>query len=194
MKVGIKAGDVMTRTFVSVSPNTTAADCAKQMIQKKVGSLIVGEKQKLVGILTEGDIIKAIAKMRDLTKIKASEIMTRKVVTLSPSDDIYDALVKMKQKKIRWLPVTVQGRVIGMITIKDIVVIEPELYDIVAEFTPIKEEEKKLKMIELRKRKKALEMGEVWVKEGECQECEAYGVLYNKGGMLICEDCKDLLE
>jgi len=194
MKVGIKAGDVMTRTFVSVSPNTTAAECAKEMIQKKVGSLIVGEKQKLVGILTEGDIIKAIAKMRDLTKIKAHEIMTKKVVTLSPSDDIYDALLKMKQKKIRWLPVTVQGRVIGMITVKDIVVIEPELYDMVAEFTPIKEEQKKLKMIELRKKKKALEMGEVWVKEGECQECEAYGVLYNKGGMLICEDCKDLLE
>ena len=194
MKIGIKAGDVMTRTFVSVSPNTSAAECAKEMINKKVGSLIVSEKQKLVGILTEGDIIKAIAKMRNLTKIKAHEIMTKKVVSLSPSEDIYNALLKMKQKDRRWLPVTVKGHVIGMITVKDIVVIEPELYDMVAEFTPIKEEEKKLEMIELRKKKKAMEMGEVWVKEGECQECEAYGVLYNKGGMLICEDCKDTVE
>ncbi len=194
MKVGIKAGDVMTRTFVSVSPETSAAQCAKEMIQKKVGSLIVKENQNLVGILTEGDIIRSIAKKKDLSKIKAKEVMTRKVVTISPNEDIYQALTKMKGKKIRWLPVTVQGRVIGMITVKDIVVIEPELYDIVAEFTPIKEEEKKLRMIEMRKKKKALEMGEVWAKEGECQECGAYGVLYKFDGRLICEDCKDLLE
>jgi len=52
---------------------------------------------------------------------------------------------------------------------------------------------KKMKVIKLRKSKKALQMGEVWVREGACQECGAYGVLYNRDGKLICEDCKDQL-
>ena len=191
MKIGVKIGDVMTRTFVSVAPNATVSQCSKEMISKGVGSLIVKEGQKLMGILTEGDIIRAIGKKKDLTKIKASEIMTRKVTTVGPNDDMYEALNKMKAKKVRWLPVTIKGRVIGLLTIKDVLVIEPSLFDIVSEFTPIKEEEKKLKLVEMRKKQKTLEMGEVWVKEGECQECEAYGVLYSKDGRLICEACKE---
>ena len=191
MKIGVKIGDVMTRTFVSVTPQATVAQCSKEMISKGVGSLIVKEGQKLIGILTEGDIIRAIGKKKDLTKIKASDIMTRKVTTVGPNDDMYEALNKMKAKKVRWLPVTIKGRVIGLLTIKDVLVIEPSLFDIVSEFTPIKEEEKKLKLVEMRKKQKNLEMGEVWVKEGECQECEAYGVLYSKDGRLICEECKE---
>ena len=153
MKTGIKTGDIMTRIFVSILPNTTVSQCSKEMLSKKVGSLIVKDGQKLLGILTEGDIIKAIAKRKDLTKIKAKEVMTKKVVTVSPNEDLYVALKKMKGKKIRWLPVVVKGRVIGLITIKDIIVLEPKLFDIVAEFTPIREEAKKIKLIKARKNK-----------------------------------------
>ncbi|MFC1685500.1 cyclic nucleotide-binding/CBS domain-containing protein [Nanoarchaeota archaeon] len=194
MKIGIKTGDIMTRTFVSVSPNVSVAVCSKEMLSKKVGSLIVKEGQKLLGILTEGDVIKAIAMKNELSKIKAREIMTKKVVTVSPNEDLYGALKKMKVKKVRWLPVTVKGRVIGLITVKDIIVLEPRLFDIVAEFTPIREEAKKIKTIQARRSKKALQMGEVWIREGACQECGAYGVLYQRDGALICEDCKDNLE
>jgi len=194
MKIGIKVGDIMTRTFVSVTPNVTVSQCSKEMLSKKVGSLIVKEGQKLLGILTEGDIIKAIGKRKNLTKIKAKEVMTKKVDTIGPNEDMYSALKKMKNKKIRWLPVTIKGRVIGLLTVKDIIVLEPKLFDIVAEFTPIKEESKKLKIIQARKNKKAAQMGEVWVREGACQECGAYGVLYQHEGSLICEDCKDNLE
>jgi len=193
MKIGIKVGDVMTRIFVSVSPEMSVAQCSKEMISKKVGSLIVKDDQHLKGILTEGDVIKAIARKKDLSKTKAKDAMTKKVVTVGPSEDIYSALMKMRAKKVRWLPVTVKGRVIGLLTVKDILVIEPSLFDIVAEFTPIKEEEKKLRMIAMRKKRKPLERGELWVREGTCHECGAYGVLYNIDGRLLCEDCKDEL-
>ena len=193
MKIGIKVGDVMTRSFISVKPSTEVVECAKEIINKNVGSLIVKENQKLRGVLTEGDIIKAIARKKDLAKIHAADIMTKKVVSISPSVDMYDALLKMRGAKIRWLPVVVKDKVIGMLTLKDILRIEPSLFDIVAEMTPIKEETEKLKAIKLRKNRSALARGEIWVKEGECEECGAYGILYNVEGRMLCEDCKDEL-
>ena len=191
MKIGVKVGDVMTREFIFVSPDTPVSVCSKIMIAKKVGSLIVKTGQKLEGITTEGDIIKAIAKSKNLSKIKARDIMTKNVMTIGPSEDMYEALKKMRGKKIRWLPVTVKGNVIGMLTVKDILRIEPSLFDIVSEFTPIKEEAEKFKAIALRKKRKAEAEGELWSKEGECEECGAYGVLYNVDGRMLCEDCKD---
>jgi len=194
MKIGIKVGDIMTRQFVFVSPETSISECSKIMISKKVGSLIVKTGQKLEGILTEGDIIRAIARTKNLSGIKAKEVMTRKVYSIGPSEDIYSALEIMKKKEIRWLPVTVKGRVIGLLTIKDILKIEPSLFDIVSEFTPIKEEREKFNAINLRKKAKTEASGEVWVREGECEKCGAYGVLYKIDGEMLCEECKDEAE
>jgi len=193
MKIGIKVGDVMTRVFASVSPSMSVSECSKEMITKKVGSLIVCDGQRLEGILTEGDVIKAIAKFKDLEKVKASDIMTKKVQTISPGEDIYDALLKMKKYVIRWLPVTVKGKIIGLLTEKDILVIEPSLFDIVAEHIPIREEHKKMKTIELRKKNPESETG-LWTEEGECQECGNFDVLYNVDGRMLCEDCKEEIE
>jgi signal-transduction protein with cAMP-binding, CBS, and nucleotidyltransferase domain len=191
MKIGVKVGDVMTRDFVSVSPDTPVDKCAREMMAKHVGSLIVKDGQNLKGIITEGDVIKAIASKKNLAKIKASDVMTRGVVSISPSEDMYNALIKMRGKKVRWLPVTIKGRVIGMLTVKDILRVEPSLFDIVREFTPIKEEEEKLSAIKLRKRRESLARGDVWAKEGECDECGLFGLLFNVDGRLLCEECKD---
>ena len=191
MKIGVKVGDVMTRKFISVNPEMTVSECSKIMISNKVGSLIVKSDGKLEGIMTEGDAIKAIALKKDLSKVKAKDIMTKKVVTINPSADMYDALKKMRGKKIRWLPVTVKNKVIGMLTVKDILRVEPSLFDIVSEFTPIREEAEKLKIISMRKKRKSEAEGEIWSKEGECEECGSYNVLYNIDGRFICEECKE---
>jgi signal-transduction protein with cAMP-binding, CBS, and nucleotidyltransferase domain len=191
MKIGVKVGDVMTREFVAVSPDLAVSLCAREMMAKHVGSLIVKENQHLKGIITEGDVIKAIAEKKDLAKIKAKDVMTKSVVSISPSEDMYNALIKMRGKKVRWLPVTVKGRVIGMLTVKDILRIEPSLFEIVKEFTPIKEEEEKYEAVKLRKKRASLARGDIWAREGECDECGSFGLLYNIDGRLLCEDCKD---
>jgi len=187
MKIGIKVGDVMTRNFVSVKPDTKIPQCSKEMINKRVGSLVVKTNRKLEGILTEGDIVRALAANKDISKIRAKDIMSKKIVTIGPSEDIYDALVVMRNKKIRWLPIAIKGDVIGMLTIKDILKIEPSLFDIVSEMNPIKEESEKMRSV--RMRKKGSE--ELWMKEGECEECESYGILYNVDGRMICGECKE---
>jgi signal-transduction protein with cAMP-binding, CBS, and nucleotidyltransferase domain len=191
MKIGVKVGDVMTREFVAVSPETPVSLCAREMMAKHVGSLIVKDNQHLRGIITEGDIIKSIAQKKNLSKIKAKDVMTKNVVSIGPSEDMYNALIKMRGKKVRWLPVTIKGRVIGMLTVKDILRIEPSLFEIVKEFTPIKEEEEKYSAIKMRKKRASLARGDIWAREGECDECGLFGLLYNVDGRLLCEDCKD---
>ena len=195
MKIGVKVGDVMTRNFISVNPEMTVSECSKIMISNKVGPLIVKSGSKLDGIMTEGDVIKAIALKKDLSKVKAKDVMSKKVVTISPGEDMYEALKRMRGKKIRWLPVAVNGKVIGMLTVKDIIRIEPSLFDIVSEFQPIREEEYKLKAVKERK-KRMLASGEEREKkeDGMCEECDAYAPLQNVDGKMLCENCKDELE
>lgn len=189
-KIGVKVGDIMTRNFVSVKPDTSLIECAREMIKSHVGSLVVKESQSLRGLLTERDIVWAVVKKQDLSKIKANDIMTRRVVTINPSRDIYEATLKMRSAKVRILPVVVKDKVIGVVTIKDILKLEPSLFDIALESFRIREEN-----VKLGRRKAALSgEGETWIKEGECSECGIYGLLYNIDGKLLCESCKDTIE
>ena len=135
----------MTRDFYYCSPEDEILNAVKLMSKKRVGSLIVKEKDKLVGILTERDILWALAKKSDLKGVKVKEIMTKRVVTISPSKDIYDAILKIKRRRFRRLPVVENNKVIGMITWKDIIKIAPTLFDILVESIRIREESEKIK-------------------------------------------------
>jgi signal-transduction protein with cAMP-binding, CBS, and nucleotidyltransferase domain len=186
-RIGVKVGDIMTRNFTSIRPEASLIECAKEMIKKHVGSLIIKDVQSLKGILTERDIVWAVVKKQDLSKIKAKDIMTRRVVTINPGKDLYEAMVRMSKTKVRILPVVVKDKVIGVVTMKDILRLEPSLFDIAFESVKIKEEGEKVS------RRKAVLSGEAenWIKEGECSECGVYGLLYNVEGKLLCEECKE---
>jgi len=185
MKIGVKAGDIMTRNFISVPPDTSILDCAKKMVKKRVGSLILEQNNQLKGIITEGDIIWAMTKKskKELNNIKASEIAPKKIVTIKPSADLYQALQTMKKTKYRWLPVTVNKNIIGFLTLKDILRIEPGLFEFASEIMQIREESEKLK------RRKA---GEIF-SEGPCEECGNYSLLYKVDNRMMCEDCRDAM-
>ena len=180
MEIGIKVGDIMTRNVVSVKPMSTVTECAKSMFKKDVGLVIVKDNEKLKGVVTEKDIIWALTKKQDLSNVRVKDIMLRKITTIKPSRDIYEALVRMKNGKLRWLPVTIKGNVIGILTIKDILRIEPSLFDIAVGNVQIKEESQKLKRLSNK---------DVWDEEGECPECGNYGLLYNESGRPVCESC-----
>lgn len=185
MKIGVKVGDIMTRNFFSVKPETSILDCAKSMVKKRVGSLILKEGDELKGIITEGDIIWAMTKKskKELSKVKASEIAPKKLVTINPSADLYQALQKMKKTKYRWLPVTINKNIIGFLTLKDVLRIEPGLFETASEIMQIREEGDKLK----RRR-----VGEFF-KEGLCEECGDFGLLYKVDSRMICEACRDAM-
>lgn len=182
MKIGVKVGDIMTRNFISAKPDISVLNAIKLMVKKRVGSVLLVEDDLLKGILTEKDIMWALSKKHareDLEKIKAKEICTRKITTIRPSADIYDAMKLMKKAKFKRLPVVIKKRIIGLLTLKDVLRIEPELFEIAQENYIIKEEPEKLK------RKQA---GESF-KEGICEECGNFDILYNIDGELMCESC-----
>lgn len=185
MKTGIKVGDIMTRDFISVSPDTSILECARKMVKKRVGSLILEQDDKLEGLITQGDIIWALTKKsgKGLEDIKAKDIAPKKLITIKPNADLYDALIKMKKSKYRWLPVTIKSKIIGFLTLKDILKIEPALFDIAAETYQIKEESEKFK-----RRKSGTTF-----REGICEECTNQDILYKVDGNLICESCRDAM-
>lgn len=181
MDTGIKVGDIMTRNFIHVPENTNLYDCAKMMVKKRVGSLMIKEGGALKGIITEKDIIWAVVKKtkKDLKSILAKEIMKRKVVTIKPSADITEAVSRFKKKKIRRLPVVEQGKLIGLLTEKDVLKIDPDLFQMIAETIKIREETEKLK-------RKGMSSKRV---EGICEECGEFAILLKEDGQMICEDC-----
>lgn len=145
MKTGIKVGDVMTRDYYYCDPETQVLDAVKKMSKNRTGSLVVKIDDRLAGIITERDILWALAKKENLKGIKVKEIMTKKVVSIAPSKDIYEAILKMRRKGIRRLPVIEKNRVIGLITWKDVVKVAPTLFDVILEQMKIKEETEKLR-------------------------------------------------
>lgn len=145
MKTGIKVGDVMTRNFYYCSPDVELLEAIKVMAKNRVGSLIVKKADKLMGILTERDILWALSKKGNIKGVKVSQVMTKRVIGISPNKDIYDAIIKMKKKKIRRLPVLEKNKLVGIITWKDILKIAPTLFDLLVEEIKIREEEEKLK-------------------------------------------------
>ena len=144
MKTGYKVGDAMTFKPVFVSPNTTLLDCSKLMGEKHVGSLIIKSNGKPLGIITEQDIVrKGVAKGADFSQTTAEDIMETKLYTVQPEDDIYDALMIMNDYNIRHIPVTHNEELVGFLTIKDVLKIEPALFDLVVGKFEIREEEHK---------------------------------------------------
>ncbi|MBS3072521.1 CBS domain-containing protein [Candidatus Pacearchaeota archaeon] len=184
MDARIRVGDVMTRDFIHVNPESSVLECAKTMTKKRVGSIIVKEGDKLHGIITEKDLVWAMTKKPDkLREIKAKEVLTKKLVTISPEATIHQALDKMNKKKIRRLPVVNNKKIVGYVTLKDIVKFMPELFEENREFERIREESEKIEKSEL--------ASKGTFHENICEECGNFDILFDIDGRMICEFCKD---
>src|SRR3989344_8950152 len=183
MKSGIIVSDVMTRNPLTINPDTNLLECAKKIIQNEVGSFpIVDENQNLTGFISQKDILWAIVKKSEkgLKKIKVGEISMKKITTIRPQATIEEALQKMK--KYRRLPVTQNGKLVGMITQKDILNFKPEFYPELEEALKIREESEKLKRLEKLNER---------IFEGICEECGNYSSLYRSGRGMVCESCRE---
>ncbi len=181
----IAVGDMMTKNFVSVKPSDSLYKCAKIMAKEHLNSLIVSEGKKLLGFLTARDILWTITKdsRTNLKGINCIAIATKKVAIIKPSADISEALRKMREYNFRRLPVLSKGELIGVLTLKDILAIEPALYSEMRNLMDdIREEERKLKHIK-----------DEWPQEGLCENCGAFSELLKVEGSLLCKDCREEL-
>jgi CBS domain-containing protein len=106
----------------SVRPDDSVYDAIKLMAERQVGALLVMEKEKLVGIVSERDYArKVILKGRASQETPVREIMSERVVYVRPEQSVEDSMALMTAKKIRHLPVMNDGQVIGIVSIGDLV-------------------------------------------------------------------------
>ena len=110
------------RTIVKVSPEQSVLDAIKLLASENVCAAMVMSGERLAGIVSERDYTrKVVLKGRASETTRVEEIMTAQVVVVSPRTKTRDCMALMTEKGIRHLPVVEEGRVIGMVSIRDIV-------------------------------------------------------------------------
>ncbi|OEH86198.1 hypothetical protein BHU72_11720 [Desulfuribacillus stibiiarsenatis] len=118
-----KIGEFMTARVLTCPPSEKITQIAKLFLEHKISSIVVTKKNDNVpmGIVTESDLIKkVIAKEKDITNITAVEIMGHPLHTIEANAYYYDALLKMVQNHIKHLPVIEDDKLIGIVTVKDL--------------------------------------------------------------------------
>jgi CBS domain-containing protein len=109
----------MSRDLLTVEPGLSLTEVAKRMVAKDVGAVLVTEGKALVGILTERDVLRAVARGIDESSTVA-DWMTRDPETLDPDETTEHAAVLMIHGGFRHLPVTDKDEVVGMLSIRDL--------------------------------------------------------------------------
>lgn len=130
--------DVMNKKVVTVEPGVTVKEAAKIMTRCGIGSLLVVDKnKKVVGVVTNGNVLETIAKGKDADLVTLEEVMSKKVVSVEPDKTIEHAVNLMVENKIKKLPVVDGNRLVGIVTASDIIVVEPKLIEEIAKLISI---------------------------------------------------------
>jgi CBS domain-containing protein len=113
-----KGTDVAT-----IEPSTTLATAMKLLAERRIGALVVtGADRRIVGILSERDVVRTLAERGSgVLSEPIADVMTRKVVTCGQSETVCEIMERMTAGKFRHVPVVEQGRLIGIISIGDVV-------------------------------------------------------------------------
>jgi CBS domain-containing protein len=105
-----------------IAPGESVLDAIKLMAEKKIGALLVMENERLVGIISERDYArKVILRGKSSSETPVSEIMTAEVFSIEPLETVEDCMKLMTDKRIRHLPVLENGKVVGVLSIGDLV-------------------------------------------------------------------------
>ena len=175
MRARVPVVEIMTQTPVTIRADETAEVAAGLMRDKEIGSLIVLEAGKPMGIVTERDIVTKIAAAdKQPSRVLVRHIMTSPVVAVHPHEEVAEAARLMSQRKIRRLPVVEDGKLVGIITENDILRIWPQLIELTREYARAGLESQFAKGI-----------------EGHCEACGVYSTnLVWDRNLLVCPECR----
>jgi CBS domain-containing protein len=113
-------GDLMTRDVLAVAPEDTLGEAAQKMVDRKVGSAVVMDFGRLIGILTERDLMRATAGRTHSSEARVREWMTSDPITLAPDATAEDAAKIMLDNGFRHVPIVDDGRAVGIVSIRDV--------------------------------------------------------------------------
>jgi len=175
MATGIKVSDIMTKAVITANEKDSILKTAQKMRDANIGGVVITEKGRVIGILTEGDIIKdVVAKGLDSKKVLVKSIMKHPVRVIPPETDVEEAVRIMRDLNIERLPVISKGKLVGLVTERDITLIEPALLEIIREKEEVPAIAKKASL------------------SGYCEECGNYSEnLKLVNGKYLCEECRE---
>lgn len=176
MSTRVLVRDIMNSPVISASPHDTIKDIATKMKEERIGSIVIMENEKAVGIITDWDIVSnAVIKDIKPTMIKASDIM-QKLHTIEGEEGITEAARILRQHNIKRLGVVYKNRLVGIISASDVIAVTPDLVDVISE-------------------KASLMRGEIGRSVGNvsgyCDECGEWSdLLQFDEGTFSCEECR----
>ena len=175
MRARIPVVEIMTQTPVTIHGDATAKTAAGLMREKNIGSLVVVDTGKPMGIVTERDLVtKVAAEDKQPSRVLVRDIMTSPVVAVHPHEEVAEAAKLMAERKIRRLPVVKEGKLIGIVTENDILRIWPQLIEVTRESARAGLESQFAKGI-----------------EGHCEACGVYSTnLVWDRNLLVCPECR----
>jgi CBS domain-containing protein len=170
--------DIMNSPVISASPYETIHGIAKKMKEENIGSIIIMEKDKPVGIVTDWDIVsRAIATDVKPSQMKAKEVM-KELRTVESEESITEAARLLRKHNIKRLGVIYKNRLVGIISSSDVIAVTPDLVEIVSEKATIIRGELGI----------ARSAGNI---SGYCDECGEWSdLLQYDGSIFICEVCR----
>lgn len=177
MLTGIRAVDIMSTKLVAAAPNMTLIEASKLMNKYRIGGLPVLRNYKLVGMITERDIMrKAIARNKQPKKVLVKNIMQKgKLITADKFEDIDSIARKIAKHDKTRIPIVHKNKLVGIVTNRDILKHSHEHLSILIEQARIKGPSDKGPAYPLA--------------HGKCDNCGASGNLAFKGDKFLCEFC-----
>lgn len=113
--------DLMTPDPQTFPTDTSVVEAARAMREHDIGDVIVTDGERVCGILTDRDIVvRAIADGRDPSTTTVGEICSADLVTLSPDDDVMQAVTLMRERALRRVPIVENGQAVGVVSIGDL--------------------------------------------------------------------------
>ncbi len=116
----MKVRDVASSAVVAGGPAQSLREATQLMAKHRVGSAVVQDAEQLVGILTERDVLNAVASGAEAETVTVQDIMTADVVTVGPDWDLVEAAAEMARRRIRHLVVYEGGQLLGVLSVRDV--------------------------------------------------------------------------
>jgi CBS domain-containing protein len=116
----MQVGDIMNREVITVGAQDTFAGAAGVLRRNRISSVMVEGDEGPAGILTERDVVALVADGLDPQRTTVGERMTRELITVPPRTDVAEAARLMAERGVRHLPVVDRGRLVGMVSIRDL--------------------------------------------------------------------------
>lgn len=176
MTTRVLVRDIMNSPVISASTEASIKDIAIKMKEEKVGSIVIMDKEKTLGIVTDWDIVSnAVVKDVKPSMIKASDIM-QQLHTIEGEEGVTEAARILRKHNIKRLGVVYKNRLVGIISASDVIAVTPDLVDVISEKSALIRGET------------GRSMGNV---SGYCDECGEWSdLLQYEEGTFTCEECR----